>query len=197
MTFPFFENIVLENDRVRLSAIHHLEDSEVLKPIAIGHPELVRYSPSQFHTVPLFKSYFENVLLAKSQFERYPFSVFDKATGAFAGSTSFGNISPAQSRLEIGWTWIATEFHGTGLNKNMKYLLLEYAFEQLGCMRVELKADARNELSVRAMRSIGATYEGSLRSHTIMSDGHRRDTVYYSILMSEWPQVKLNLLARI
>ena len=126
---------------------------------------------------------------------RYSFVMIDKATGWLAGSTSFGNISEADKRLEIGWTWIGKDFRGTGLNRQCKFLLLRYAFEELQYERVELKTDVLNVRSRQAMRKIGATEEGVLRSHTQMHDRRRRDTIYYSILKSEWSLIKATIFA--
>jgi RimJ/RimL family protein N-acetyltransferase len=119
------------------------------------------------------------------------------STNAYAGSTSFGNYDPKNERIEIGWTWLFSNYQRTGLNWNMKYLMFQFAFEELNIKRVELKADGRNLQSRNAMQGIGAQYEGTLRSHTIMSDGYRRDTVYYSVLADEWPAVSSRLLTRI
>ena len=124
---------------------------------------------------------------------RYPFLIFDKQQQQYAGSTSFGNISNPNARIEIGWTWIGTNFQRTGLNRANKFLMLQYAFETLGFERVELKTDGRNLQSRTAMEKIGATPEGILRSHTVMSDGYRRDTHYYSILKSEWHKIKRDI----
>jgi len=121
---------------------------------------------------------------------KYPWAIYDKKAEAYAGCTSYLNISAVNSRLEIGSTWIGEEFQRTGLNRACKFLLLSYAFEDLGWERVELKTDSRNEQSKTAIQKIGAQYEGKLRSHTLMSDGYRRDTVYYSILKPEWPRIK-------
>ena len=117
---------------------------------------------------------------------RYPFTIIQKTSGEIAGSTSFGNISVKDKRIEIGWTWLGKKFMGTGLNKECKSLLLQYAFEHLKFERVEFKTDVLNEASRRALQKIGAREEGILRSHTLMHDGRRRDTIYYSILASEW-----------
>ena len=104
--------------------------------------------------------------------------------------SSFGAISEHDKRVEIGWTWIIPPFQGSGLNYRVKYLMLQFIFEELQYHRVELKADARNKASRKAMEKLGATYEGNLRSHSLMYDGNYRDTVYYSILENEWPEIK-------
>jgi len=134
--------------------------------------------------------YVETALEDRRNKGRYPFVIINKADGAFAGSTSYGNISVPNQRLEIGWTWLDKQFHGAGLNKNCKFLLLEYAFGELGMERVELKTDSRNWQSRKAIEKIGGIFEGELRSHTLMRDGFRRNSVYYSILKGEWEHLK-------
>jgi len=186
-------NFCLENKKVKLEIFtdRHLE---VLLPIALNEPDLLQYSPSPFGTEKALKQYLQNAKVEMKNGTRIAFVIFDKSKNKFAGSTSYGNISMDNARLEIGWTWIGKEFQGTGLNKNCKYLLLNYAFEILKCQRVEFKADSRNNQSRKALESIGATYEGTLRSHTLMSDSYRRDTVYYSILKKEWLAIKDDFL---
>jgi RimJ/RimL family protein N-acetyltransferase len=102
------------------------------------------------------------------------------------GTTSYGSFALEERRLEIGWTWLGRAFQRTGVNRAAKHLLLKYAFGELGCERVELKTDARNWQSRDAMRRMGATEEGTLRSHMITQGGLRRDSVYFSILKPEW-----------
>ncbi len=186
--------IILENDRIKLRSLVP-DDLNNLLPIAHKNPDLLRYSPSSIGTQAQLKSYIETALLQRSQGIRYPFISFDKKAQAYAGCTSYGNISNANDRVEIGWTWIGREYQGTGLNKAQKHLMLSYAFDELGMQRVELKTDTRNQQSRRAMEKIGATAEGVLRSHTLMSDGFRRDTIYYSILASEWPNIRATIFA--
>jgi RimJ/RimL family protein N-acetyltransferase len=105
------------------------------------------------------------------------------------------DIQPQHRGLEIGGTWYAREHQRTGVNTECKYLLLRHAFEVLDCIRVQLKTDSRNEPSQRAIERIGAAREGVLRNHMLMPDGHFRHSVYYSIIDSEWPQVKARLEA--
>ena len=111
--------------------------------------------------------------------------------------TSFGNISTKDRRLEIGWTWIDKESQGTGLNKYCKHLMLSHAFEKLIMQRVEFKTDNRNNQSKKAIEKIGGTFEGILRSHTLMLDGYRRDTAYYSILKNEWDRINNTIFKEI
>jgi N-acetyltransferase len=122
-----------------------------------------------------------------------PFAVIQLASGRVAGATRFLEIHPEHRGLEIGGTWYGREFQRTAVNTESKYLLLRYAFEVLGAIRVQFKADVRNERSWRAIERIGAKREGILRNHYILPDGRIRDSVYYSIIDQEWPGVKEKL----
>ena len=124
-----------------------------------------------------------------------PFAVVHLASGRVAGATRYLNIMPNDRGLEIGGTWYGLEFQRTAVNTECKYLLLEYAFEILGCIRVQFKTDLRNERSQRAIERLGAKHEGILRNHMILPDGRYRDSVYYSIIDKEWPEVKTRLEA--
>ena len=181
----FIENIVLENSRVRLEPLNEIHFEELL-PIAISHPDLLQFSPSPFGTAELLKENINTAIKSRNNQQRYAFVIFDKQNKRYIGSTSFGNISIKDKRLEIGWTWIHKTAQGTGLNLYCKHLLLTYAFEELGILRVEFKTDSRNIQSQKAIEKIGGKFEGTLRSHTLMLDGYRRDTSYYSILKEEW-----------
>lgn len=123
---------------------------------------------------------------------RLAFTIIDKETGAVVGSTSFGNISIHDKRIEIGWTWIAREYQGKKINDQIKFLMMEYAFETLGFERVEFKTDVLNVYSRKALLRIGATEEGILRSHMLMTHARRRDTIYYSVLRPEWEKISFN-----
>ncbi len=180
---------VLENHRAQLIPILSLAHTEALRPLAIEQAQLSRYSPSSWHSNAEFDAYFTEAMA-----QRLPFLVYDKLHKCHAGSSSFGNYSAKDARVEIGWTWISQALQRSGLNSSIKYLMLSHAFEQNHIERVEFKADARNTISTAALSRLGATYEGRLRSHTMMNDGHRRDTVYYSILKHEWPPIASNLL---
>lgn len=122
-----------------------------------------------------------------------PFAVRHLKTGKLAGATRYMEIRPAHRGLEIGGTWYGTEFQRTPVNTESKYLLLRHAFENLGCIRVQLKADSRNERSIKAIERIGAKREGVLRNHMILENGVYRDSVYFSVIDSEWPMVRLRL----
>ncbi len=135
-------------------------------------------------------SFVNSALQDRANKSRVTFTSFDRKTGKITGSTSFGNFSFRDKRVEIGWTWVAPHFQKTGVNRSNKFLLLQYAFEGLGMERAEFKTDVLNVKARRALKGIGATEEGVLRSHTLMQLGRRRDTIYYSILKDEWPGIK-------
>jgi RimJ/RimL family protein N-acetyltransferase len=122
------------------------------------------------------------------------FAVIHLASGRAIGATRYLEIRPEHRSLEVGGTWYATEFQRTAVNTECKYLLLKHAFEVLGCIRVQFKTDARNLRSLRAIERLGAAREGVLRNHYILPDGGYRDSIYFSILDSEWPKVKERLV---
>lgn len=124
-----------------------------------------------------------------------PFAVLHQETGRAIGATRYMDIRPQHRGLEIGGTWYTPQFQRTPVNTEAKYLLLEHAFERLGCIRVQFKTDSRNLRSQRAIERIGAQKEGVLRKHLITPAGVERDSVYYSILNDEWPAVKQRLIA--
>ena len=127
---------------------------------------------------------------------RLTFTVVEKSSGKIAGCTSFGNISYRDKRLEIGWTWLGTDFQGRGINQSMKFLMLEYSFENMLFERVESKTDVLNVPARKALARSGMSEEGILRSHTLMTHNRRRDTIYYSMLKKEWPEVKTRYLKK-
>jgi RimJ/RimL family protein N-acetyltransferase len=126
-----------------------------------------------------------------------PFAVIYLQTGRAIGATRYLDIQPHNRSLEIGGTWYGVDYQGTGVNTEAKYLLLKHAFEDLGCVRVQLKTDARNQRSQRAIERLGAVKEGVLRKHMILLDGYQRDSVFYSIIDTEWPGVKARLESRL
>ena len=124
---------------------------------------------------------------------RIAFAVVDLATGRAIGSTSYLDIDRANRALEIGWTWYGTAWQRTGVNTECKYLLMSHAFEDHSARRVCLKTDSRNERSRRAILRLGAVEEGTWRNHRIAWDGMDRHSVFYSVIDSEWPDVKRRL----
>ncbi|MEO6844422.1 MAG: GNAT family protein [Ginsengibacter sp.] len=191
MNFPFDKEIILENTMALLRPLQ-ISDFNNLLNIATEDRNLFKFFPKAVYSESLLRDYLDNAMEERKNKTRYYFIIFDKKKNAYAGSTGFLNISNADSRVEIGATWIGKGFQRTGLNRNCKLLLLSYAFEQLGAERVELKTDERNTASRNAIEKIGGKFEGTLRSHTLMHDGYRRNTVYYGILKNEWEHLKAN-----
>ena len=186
MEFPFTENIILEDARVRIEPLTEgLID--LLEPVVNNNPGLLRYSPVLMGNRSDLEHYIQSNLVLRKKRLKYPFAIFDKKSDRYAGSSSYLRISNKDNHLEIGSTWIGREFQRSGLNRRMKFLMLHYAFDTLGAIRVAFRTDAQNEQSRTAIQAIGATYEGTLRKHMLMPDGHMRDTVCYSILKEEWP----------
>lgn len=155
--------------------------------------ELWRWTLNNVTAVEDLRRYIETALEEQRQGRSIPFATVDRLTGRAIGSTRFGNIEMTHRRVEIGWTWIATNWQRTGINTEAKYLMLRHAFETLGCVRVELKTNALNTKSRNAIVRIGGKEEGILRKHGISELGVIRDTVYFSILEEEWPEVKSRL----
>lgn len=189
MNFPFEKEIILENASALLRPLQ-ISDIDHLLGVATEDKDLLQFSPAPIYSKILLTGYIENAIWERTNKSRYYFSIFDKKKNAYAGNTSFLNISNGDSRVEIGATWIGKSFQRTGLNRNCKYLLLSFAFGDLDALRVELKTDERNTASRNAIEKIGGKFEGILRSHTLLYDGYRRNTVYYSILKDEWENLK-------
>lgn len=125
------------------------------------------------------------------------FATRDRRSGAVVGTSRYLNVRPADRVVEIGWTWLSPSAWGTGANVEAKLLMLEHAFEALGCVRVEFKTDARNERARAALAAIPAQFEGVLRKHLTMPDVGVRDSAYYSVIDDEWPEVRENLQRRL
>ncbi len=138
-----------------------------------------------------FETWFGEALDGKVKKSRLPFTIVQKENNLIVGSTSLGNISVRDKRIEIGWTWFGPQFWGKGLNIQAKYLMLRYCFEELEFERVEFKTDVLNIHSRNALLRMNIAEEGILRSHTLMTKGRRRDTIFYSVLKHEWQELKI------
>jgi len=190
-------NYILENERVKLRPLEE-NDIQYLLPYALNEPDTWFYSHRSARGENGMREYINSAIANRAAGKEYAFIVFDKTTGEYAGSTRFYDIQPENDMLQLGYTWYGEKYRGTGLNKHCKLLLLQLAFETLGMLRVEFRADARNERSIAAMKSIGCTVEGILRSNMWLEDGGRRDSVVLSILKDEWENgVKGNLKKRL
>jgi N-acetyltransferase len=194
-TTPNFpQNVILENDFVLLRPLQE-SDIDNLLEIAINEPETWQYSLVPAHGKDNLTKYIQQAVQARVNKTDFPFIVFDKKSGKYAGSTRFYDIQLQFKTLQLGYTWYGKKFMGTGLNKNCKFLLLEFAFETLGIERVEFRADNNNQRSIAAMKSIGCKVEGIMRNHMPSFESEvRRDTIILSILREEWfADVKENL----
>jgi N-acetyltransferase len=181
-------SVTLENDRVLLRPLALSDESE-LQAVALD-PELWVYGLSDLSQPGELRKYIQKAIGLSDKGTCAVWTVIDKQSEAIAGCTRLAEISWKDERGQIGWTWIGKKFQGTGLNKAMKFLILQYGFEQLNLNRIELKADERNIRSRQAMKAIGASEEGTLREHMKIHGGFLRNTVFYSILKSEWEAVK-------
>jgi RimJ/RimL family protein N-acetyltransferase len=188
MGFAAEPGAVLENEHVLLRPITP-EDRDAQRDIAIDE-SIWRYFITLIRTDADFDAFFDAALADQQAGRRVVFHIIDKGSGQAAGSMSFGNLSPNDLRLEIGWSWLGIAFQGKGINRWAKFLMLEHAFERLAAERVEFKTDVLNQQARHALRNIGAREEGVLRSYNPMPDGRRRDAIYYSVLRREWPAVK-------
>jgi RimJ/RimL family protein N-acetyltransferase len=183
--------VVLEGSSVRLEPMT-LDHLGGLTEVGLD-PEIWRLTTVMIQTAEEMRGYVESALELQRAGATLPFVTIERSTGRVVGSTRFGNYDPANRRIEIGWTWIARPWQRTAVNTEAKYLMLTHAFEKLHCVRVELKTDVLNSPSRQAMLRIGAREEGILRKHTLMWTGRYRDSIYYSILDEEWPDVKKQL----
>lgn len=189
------EPVILEGEVVRLEpmTLEHLDGLwEAGKDEALW--ELI---PTNVASIDDMRKYVESALADRGRGVALPFVTVERASGKVVGSTRFGNIETANLRAEIGWTWITPAFQRTAVNTEAKLLMLTHAFETWKCIRVELKTDALNERSRAAIKRLGATEEGIFRKHMICDTGRFRDSVYFSIIDTEWPAVKENLVSKL
>ncbi|HUX85110.1 MAG TPA: GNAT family protein [Chitinophagaceae bacterium] len=182
---------VLENERVLLEPLQPT-DLEALLPLAL-HPTLWELALTRITSREDLENYFREAFREREAGLSIPFAVTDKKTGMKAGSTRFGNITPAHRRLEIGWTWLGEDYQRTGLNRWMKLAMLDHAFGTLEVNRVELKTDLLNLKSQNAMLGIGATRDGIFRSHMVSNGGRIRDSIFFSIIRQDWPAARAAL----
>jgi RimJ/RimL family protein N-acetyltransferase len=188
------EPLILDGKHVRLEPLkpEHLDAL-----CAVGLEESIwLWTTVDVKTKSEMQSYIESALEDQSRGVSLPFVTIEKSSNVIVGSTRFGNIDTKNRRVEIGWTWINPRRQRTRINTEAKFLMLFHAFETWKCVRVELKTDALNEKSRNAIARIGAKEEGVLRRHMITKSGRFRDTVYFSIIDTEWKEVKENLLLK-
>lgn len=187
MKFPIF----LEGTRVMIKAMDATHKEELF---ACGkQPDIWTYLPNNMNAAEDMSAFVDSALRDKESGLEFPFVVYDKSLGKLVGSTRFLNVSASNRNVEIGYTWYSPEVWRTRVNTECKYLLLKYSFEEMNMVRVQFKADVRNERSNAAILRIGAVKEGVLRQDRILPDGHCRNANIYSIIDSEWPGVKERL----
>ena len=187
------EPVTLEGRAVRLEPLSPDHLDALLE--AAADPAIWRYMPANCSTRDELYRAIETAWEWHRAGTALPFATVDRRSGKAIGSTRYMNIVPEHKRLEIGWTWIAPAWQRSAINTEAKYLMIRHAFESLGCNRVELKTSALNAKSRAAILRIGAKEEGTLRSHMVNPDGSLRDTVYFSVIAPEWPEVKARLEA--
>lgn len=178
-----------------------------LEPLTMAHApalaevglddDLWKWIPTPVRIPEEMSAYVQIALEEQAAGSALPFALIEKSSGRVIGSTRYANIERVHHRLEIGWTWVARQWQRTAINTEAKYLLLKHAFETLKCVRVELKTDSLNDRSRAAILRIGASEEGTFRNHMITASGRIRHTVYFSVVDSEWPEVKARLEARL
>lgn len=193
MKINFQEDYIIENEVVRLSPLKESHFKE-LEKYAIHEPELWKYNAGGANGSENMKKYIANAIQQRENENEYPFIVFDKRINKYVGCTRFYAFRPLNNIVDIGYTWYGKESHGNGLNKNCKYLLLDFAFEKIGVERVGFAASNLNERSIHAMKSIGCKEEGVFRNYCLDNYGNRIDAIFLSILRTEWyDTVKENL----
>jgi N-acetyltransferase len=187
--------IILRGKHIRLEPLSfdHLDD---LSQVGLD-PEIWRWAPVPITAREEMRNYVETALRWQVEGTALPFATVLNETNQVVGSTRFANIDRPNKHLEIGWTWIGKPWQRTVVNTEAKYLMLCHAFETLGCIRVEFKTDSLNQQSRNAILRIGAKEEGTFRNHMITRAGRYRHTVYFSVIDSEWPEVKRGLEERL
>jgi N-acetyltransferase len=189
------EPVILHGQHVRLEPLTS-EHAAGLAEVGLDE-DLWKWIPTPVCTPEEMSAYVQTALQDQAAGTALPFALIEKSSGRTVGSTRYANIERVHHRLEIGWTWVARPWQRTAINTEAKYLLLRHAFETLKCMRVELKTDSLNERSRAAILRIGASQEGIFRNHMMTATGRIRHSVYFTIVDSEWPEVKARLEARL
>lgn len=190
--FDLLTSANLATDSIQIRALIASDEVQIAR-IAVDE-KIWQYTTNAIHDVSAVRVYMSQALADLRNRIRVPFVAIEKKSGNLLGSSSIGNISVKDERAEIGWSWLGIDYQGKGFNSEFKYLLLKLCFETLHLKRVEFKTDVLNLRSRQALKKIGAREEGILRSHTLMHDGRRRDTIYYSILDTEWPTLSTSMI---
>lgn len=183
--------LILETSRVLLRPI---EESDINAFFDLAQDEeMWKYFTLNLADKKDLQKWMEAAVADKAAGIRRPFTIIDKAKNNIAGSSSMGNIAYYDLRLEIGWSWLGKKFRSTGVNFHAKYCMMRYAFDELNFERVEFKTDWLNERAKQGLRKVGGKEEGVLRSHMTMWNNRRRDSVLFSVIKKEWPQLKATI----
>ena len=178
-----------------------------LEPLTLEHvpgladvgldPAIWRWTLARPTTEADIRAWAASTIRARDEGTELPFATVDAASGRPIGSSRYLNIVLEHRRLEIGWTWVAPQWQRSGANREAKLLMLEHAFDRLGCRRVEFKTDANNVKSREALLGIGARFEGIFRNHMVTPGGGTRHSAWYSVIDEEWPEVRATLEAKL
>ena len=185
----FPDDFSIETLRVEIAPMK-MEDYDAYLPMTTASPQLWKYFTKDLGIASELREWMHDAMREKAEGKRMPFTITDRDTKTICGSTSFGNISFYDKRLEIGWTWLGAEYIGMGVSMAVKFALMSYAFEVMKMERVEAKTDNLNERAKAGLLKVGMIPEGVLRSHMQMPGNRRRDSAYYSILKEEWKERK-------
>lgn len=183
--FDYQTNYVLEDEIVLLRPLETV-DFEHLLYYSINEPDIWDYNMGGANSEENLVKYIDNAINQRQNERQYAFIIFDKRTQQYVGSTRFYNIDLEMKTIEVGYTWYGKQHQGTSINKNCKYLLFEFAFEKLGVERIGLGANSKNQRSINAMKGVGCTEEGIIRSRSYDAHGNRIDVIILSILKHEW-----------
>ncbi len=188
--------LILETQKILLRPVEENDYDDFLQ-LAKQDAGMWQYFSLNLGDEVQLTKWMEMAFADKKAATRRPFTIIDKATGKIAGSSSMGNISYHDLRLEIGWSWLGKDFRSTGINHHAKFSMMNYAFEQLHFERVEFKTDVENARARKGLQNIGGIEEGILHSHMTMWNNRRRTSIYYSVLKDEWTALKQTIFADI
>ena len=183
--FDYKTDYILEDETVVLRPLK-TEDFKHLVNFSINEPEIWEFNIGGANGEGNLLKYIDNAINQRQLERQYPFIIFDKRTKEYVGSTRYYNIDLEMNTIEVGYTWYGKKYQGTGINKNCKYLMFDFAFDKLGMERIGLGANSKNQRSINAMKSVGCTEEGILRNRSLDQNGNRIDSIILSILKNEW-----------
>ncbi|MET8350902.1 GNAT family protein [Micromonospora sp. NPDC005206] len=186
--------VVLTGNVVRLEPLGYEHTDDLVAAAAFDEIWTYLDEPTPSSTQAV-EALIRDALNEQERGSRIPFAIIDLGTNRAVGSSSYIDIRPQDRSVEIGWTWITPSHWGTGANTEAKFMLMRHAFEEHSAGRVAIKTDLRNERSERAIAKLGAVREGVWRNHRLLSTGRYRDSVFYSVIDSEWPQLRERLSA--